>query len=174
MTQLLQRSGVALCALALAACISAGSDSGRSTEPRRVSVSLIGYGSSPFRIVSESHTRRVDLYSSVSASPSTKVQTDDVVVALVEHLEELGFESYSHRGKAPDQVTHAFTHGFEVLDEGASAWWPLTAAAGPTELKNFNTAVRDFLDLYNLTASYQRVDNEVGSDYFQRKRPGAR
>lgn len=163
-----------MCALALAACTSAGSNSGRSTGPRSVSVSLVGYGPSPFRILSESHTKRVDQYSSVSSSPSTKVQTDEVVVALVEHLEELGFESYSLPGMAPDPDTHGFNRAVEVVDEGAGAWWPLTAAAGPTEVKNFNTAVRDFLDLYNLTAGYQSVENEFGSGYFQHKKPGAR
>ena len=150
------------------ACASTGGSS--ASEPRSIAVSLHGVGTAPFELVSESHTRPVDLYSTERAVPSTKVLEDDVMAALVEHLDELGFDGYARAGTAPDDGGTAFAKAIEVQEEGGSAWWALTPAASRDEIVAFGTAMKDFLDLYNLTQGWQSVDNEVGSDYFDRKK----
>ena len=168
-----KRYAFALVPLVLAACSSTG-NSGGSGETRAVSVTLLGYGSDPFQLVSDSHTSRVDLYSTETRNPSTKVQDDDVMIAMVEHLDELGFNDFARPGSAPADGGRAFSRAIQVDVEGTRAWWPLTAGAGQSEIRNFNTAIRDFLALYNLTAGYQSVQNELGGDFFDQKRPGSR
>jgi hypothetical protein len=161
----------ALAGLLLAAacgCSSTGSseDAG---PPRSIAVSLIGYGPAPFELVSESHTSRVELYSEERPNASTKVQLDEVMDALIDHLDELGFDGYARPGTAPQDGGKAFAKAIQVEEEGRQAWWPLQPTAGKTELKSFNTAVRDFLEIYNLTQGWQSVDNTLGGEYFDQQ-----
>lgn len=158
-----------LAALA-AACGSTGSN-GSSGEKHPIAVELMGYGPEPFVLVSESHTSRVDLYSHERESASTKVLEDEVMQALVEHLDELGFDGYSRPGTAPEVGGgSAIAKAIQVDENGLRAWWPLSQSAGASELKSFNTAVRDFLDLYNIAQGWQSVDNTLGGDYFDQKK----
>jgi hypothetical protein len=153
-------------------CSSAGSGD-EAGPPRSIAVSLIGYGPAPFELVSESHTSRVELYSQERQSASTKVLADEVMGALVEHLDELGFDGYARPGTAPaGGGGTAFAKAIEVEEEGREAWWPLQPTAGKTELKSFNTAVRDFLEIYNLTQGWQSVDNTLGGEYFDQQKKG--
>lgn len=153
------------------ACGSTGTEDD-SGPARAIAVDLVGYGPAPFQLVSESHTSRVDLYSQERDSASTKVLNDEVMGALVEHLDELGFDSYARPGSAPVEGGGAFAKAIQVEEGGKRAWWPLAASAGADELKSFNTAVRDFLDLYNIAQGWQSVDNSLGGDYFDRKKKG--
>jgi hypothetical protein len=67
--------------------------------------------------------------------------------ALVEHLDELGFDGYSRPGTAPaGGGGSAFAKAIEVEEEGEARLVALQPTAGETELKSFNTAVRDFLE----------------------------
>ncbi|MEM7308062.1 MAG: hypothetical protein AAF682_15390 [Planctomycetota bacterium] len=162
---------VALSVLA-AGCSSTGGGSGGSGESRSLSVSLIGYGSAPFTLVSESNTSRVELYSAKRTDASTKVQTDEVMIALYEHLEDLGYEGYANPGSAPREGSGAlgFNRAIEVVHEGQSSWWPLRADSGADERTAFATALKDFLDIYNLTHGFQSVTNEGGDGLFDQKK----
>jgi len=152
-------------------CSSAGSGD-KAGPPRSIAVSLIGYGPAPFELVSASRTSPVELYSEERPSASTKVQVDEVMEALIEHLDELGFDGYARPGTAPQDGGQAFAKAIQVEEEGRQAWWPLQPTAGKAELKSFNTAVRDFLQLYNQTQGWQSVDNTLGGEYFDRQKKG--
>ena len=158
-------------ACALAACSSAGARAA-DAPPRAIAVSLHGVGAAPFELVSAGHTRPVDLYSEERSTASTKVQEDAVMAALVEHLDDLGFDRYAHAGTAPrgPDAGGAFAKAIEVQDGAASAWWALTPAAGKDEIAAFGSAMSAFLQLYNLTQGWQSVDNESGSEYFDRRK----
>jgi len=163
------RALLPLCAALAGACGSTGAD-GSSSHPREIAVGLVGYGSSPFQLVSESHTSRVELYSNERKDASTKVLNDEVMQALVDHLDELGFDGYAHPGSAPSQTGGAIAKAIEVDEAGQRHWWALTAGASADELKSFNLAVRDFLGLYNIAQGWQSVDNSLGGDYFDQKK----
>lgn len=152
------------------ACGSTGSKDS-SGPAQQISVELVGYGPSPFVLVSESHTSRVELYSEERDTASTKVLDDEVMAALVEHLDELGFAGYSRPGTAPAMGGgSAIAKAIQIENGDRHAWWPLSATAGASELKNFNTAVRDFLSLYNIAQGWQSVDNSLGGEYFDQKK----
>ena len=163
--------GLALCTALVGGCASSGS--GGSSEPRPIAVSLNGYAAAPFQLVSESHTSRVDLYSAELDTASTKVLNDEVMIALVEHLEDLGFREYARPGHAPQADPRSnLSKSIQVVENGRSSWWPLTQSADVKELKGFQTAMQDFLQLYNVAQSWQSVDNTLGGDYFDRKKAG--
>jgi len=159
-----------LVATLCAACASSGGGSGG--PPRPIAISLVGYGAAPFELVSESHTSRVDLYSAELPTAATKVVNDEVMVALLEHLEELGYRGYSRPGQAPEANGKALVKSIQVDENGAKTWWPLVETASVQELKAFQTAMRDFIDLYNISQSWQSVDNTLGGEYFDRKKAG--
>ena len=158
-----------LCAALVPACGSTGSQSSSGGQ-RSISVELLGYGSAPFILVSESHTSRVELYSEERDNASTKVLEDEVMQALVEHLDELGFDGFSRPGTAVAGGGSAISKAIQVEEGDQRAWWPLSPSAGESELKNFNTAVRDFLSLYNIAQGWQSVDNSLGGEYFDQKK----
>ena len=163
------RALLPLCAALLAACGSTGADE-TSAQPRPIAVALIGYGPSPFLLVSESHTSRVELYSNERKDASTKVLNDEVMQALVEHLDELGFDGYARPGSAPSHAGGAVSKALEVEESGQRHWWAVTAGADADELKSFNLAVRDFLGLFNIAQGWQSVDNSLGGEYFDQKK----
>jgi hypothetical protein len=160
-----------LVATLCAACASSGNGA-KSGPPRPIAVSLIGYGPAPFELVSESHTPAVKLYSKEHSTASTKVLNDEAMVGLVRHLEELGYRRYSRPGSAPPSGGRAFTKALQVDENGAISWWPIGESASVAELKAFQTAMHDFIDLYNIAQSWQSVDNTLGGDYFDRKKAG--
>ena len=166
----------------LGACAGSGTSSGRTdalggtspSEERAVRVSLIGYGRPSFVLVSNSHTSRVELYSDERGAPSRKVQTDEVMGALVAHLDDLGLAEFATAGRAPRADDTRFLWAFEIEDEGQRRWWPLGGATPADEQRAFAAARADFIDLFNLTQAFQSVDNEIGADYFDVKNREAR
>lgn len=164
----------------LGACASGGTSLGgtdaaaASSEERAVRVSLIGYGRPSFVLVSNSHTSRVELYSDERGAPSRKVQTDAVMGALVDHLDDLGMAEFATPGRAPRADDSRFLWAFEVEDGDVRRWWPLGSATPVDEQRAFAAARSDFIDLFNLTQAFQSVDNEVGSDYFDVRNREAR
>jgi hypothetical protein len=155
------------------ACSSGGARTDEGGPVEKISVSLVGYGPAPFTLVSESHTSRVELYSNERSDAGAKVLGDEVMRALVDHLEELGLDDHGEPGAAPAASGGAaVVKAFNVEDDGERSYWPLTPAAGKAELEDFSTAVKDFLGLYNVTQGWQSVDNTLGGDYFDRKKAG--
>jgi len=163
-------AGLALGTALAGGCASSGPS--ELSEPRPIAVSLVGYAADPFELVSDSHTPAVELYSSEHSTASTKVLTDVELVALVEHLESLGYRKYSRPGRAPASGGRAFAKAIQVDENGDVSWWPLVEGASVAELKAFQTAVQDFLQLYNIAQSWQSIDNTLGGRYFDRKKAG--
>lgn len=147
-------------------CASSGGDG--SGGPTSLRVSLIGYGSNSFELVSTSHTGRLEFYSQERGDASTKVQADEVMQALVERLEDLGFEDYAHEGGAPDPEGGGgvVRRAIEIERNGIRSWWALAARSSGDEKVAFSTAMRDFLKLFNATQGFQSVTNEEGGEYF--------
>lgn len=157
-----------LLSLLAVSCASPGS----ATGPRagdgsnyRVTVRLYD-ASSRLELVGESHTDRVELYSSSRTSADTKVQSDDVMGALVEQLGDLGFRRFGRDGRAPSAGGRVYTRAIEIDDDGAIGHWAVGPGSADDERIQFNRCLSDFVQLYNLTASFQVIDNNDGKDLF--------
>ena len=156
-----------LLASAAGACAAPG-PSTPDGQGRALRVSLLT-GSGNFELVSTAHTSRVDLYSAQRDAASSKVQTDEVMEALVEHLGDLGYRAHARPGSAPKPGGSVATV-IEVQEEGKSSWWGVGAGTPVSERKDFLAVQSDFLNLYNMTQGYQSITNEIGGDFFESRK----
>lgn len=163
-----------LCAAALfAACSGAGTraDAGKGA---RLRVTMRDYGlAQVFELASESHTDRLAYYSSVRSSASRKVQTDDVMELLVDQLDSDGFERYAQPGRAPSSGGAALSRALEIEAGDVTSHWVIGSGSPVAERKAFNECLETFLGLYNVSASYQTVENPHGHEFFEHAPPEA-
>ena len=84
------------------ACASPNSSSALQdmSTPARVTFRDYRQGTS-FVLVNDAHTDRVELYSKISAEPSTKVASNEVMDALLDFLKTTGFEGQARPGVLP-------------------------------------------------------------------------
>jgi hypothetical protein len=150
----------------LAACASSGGGGGGRAQRLRVTLRDYTQGAR-FELVSESHTDRVTYYSQARSDAARKVQTDEVMRALVREIDGKGFGNHSQEGPAPSQGGRALSRSIEVERDGAVEHWPIGNGSQVDERQAFHVCVDEFLQLYNISASFQAVENPVGRDYFE-------
>jgi hypothetical protein len=124
-----------------------------------VRVLVLSYRSQQrFELVNESHTDRVELYSEKRASAATKVQTDEVLDALLEHMREQGFFRFAEESPAPQAGGASITRAIEL--ESPEGTWSFVVGPGSPEEQRlaFDRCFAAFLDLYNATYQLQSVD----------------
>ena len=161
------RCALLLCGLFLAAC--AGADARDEEDGERLRVLVQDYGTGQhFELASETHTNRVEYYSELRAEASRKIQTDEVMALLVEELDRSGFERYAQSGRAPTKGGEAVTRSIEIEDGDETQHWLIGNGSSLEERKAFNDCLTQFLDLYNISASFQSVANPKGHEFFER------
>ncbi len=167
----LQRSLLALLALVLGAVSCASGSSSRPPAPdglaRRVTLYDYAVGRH-FELVGESHTARVEYYSQKRSDAARKVQTDEVMAALLEKLGDEGFVRFAQAGRAPSQGGQLITRALEVQSDDGVRHWAVGKGSNPEERIAFNACMSPFLELYNLSQSFQAIENSEGSEYFDK------
>ncbi len=118
-------------------------------------------------LVNQSHTAPADLYSSLQTSAARKVQTDEVIEALYEHMRGQGFETHSKPGDSPAQSDGAIVAGMEVEDARGSRHWMAFKGQDAKEKAALMECAKAFVDTYNLTYALQSVDVPPGQDPFK-------
>lgn len=153
--------------LGSAACSSPGS--GRARGTHKVLVTLRDYRAAlPLELASETHTDRVSYYSHERHDAARKVQTDPVMAALVDELDERGFESHAAPGTAPTQVRADVVRWALAIEiDGQAQHWLVGPGTQADEWKAFQGCRDAFVQLYNVTVSYQSVQNASGGGLFQ-------
>lgn len=118
-------------------------------------------------LVNQSHTDRLEFYSEVRQSASTKVQNDEIVAALVEFfVDEEDFEDYAIQGSAPAGAIGQATQSLE-LEVDAQRRHMLWGVDRPAAERDCFTACRDALMyIWNDTYAAQAVENERGEAVF--------
>lgn len=157
----------------LVACASSGARSGEA--PGQYLVTLRNFKSGErFELASESHTDRVSYYSETRADAARKIQADKVMEALVEELDKQGFEAKAQPGKAPGVVSgDVIRWGLEVQRGEERRHWLVGTGSQPADWQSFQKCRDTFLQLYNITVSYQTVQNQNGHQFFQDAPQGA-
>ena len=122
-----------------------------------------------FELASESHTDRVTYYSELRSEAARKIQTDEVMALLVEEIENDGFERYAQEGRAPSRGGEAVTRAIEIENGDRTEHWLIGNGSSVEERKAFNECLTEFLEMYNISASFQSVANPVGHEYFDRE-----
>lgn len=164
--------GLALAASALAACASSGSAA--QGDEGALLVSLHDYRQNRvFELASESHTSRVDYYSQSRKDAARKIQSDEVMGALLGELERQGLKDHEAAGPAPSAGGGVLEYGLEVERAGASGHWLIGKGTVPEEAIAFHECAKTFFELYNVTLSLQSVENPEGKALFDRSRQDA-
>lgn len=132
------------------------------------------------QLVNESHSDPHRLYSQkVSVEEaSTKVQSDEVMDALVERLREHGFFDRAQVGPAPPMSSSSYSQAFEVEGPDGVKHWKVLDKSSEKDRRDFLLCAKDFVDLYNETIQMQAVDHAPdwkgdGKQYAPPRRPGS-
>jgi hypothetical protein len=155
--------------LATLGLLLAGCASTSSTDPDlTLRVTLKDYmGGNRFELVSQSQDERVAYYSQVRGSADRKFQTHEVMDALVNELERQGFTDFSQAGGAPSQGGAVITRALEIQKGDEVQHWVVGQGSEQDERAQFLGCVDTFVQLYNLTQSFQAIRNEKGSELFE-------
>jgi len=164
-----------LLGLAALGCSSAGSKSSDSAGAA-VLVTLRNFRSGErFELASESHTDRLAYYSDARGEAQRKVQSDEIMSAFVDELERQGYADHAQAGRAPSlEGSDVVRWGIEVEDGEQRTHWLVGTSSPPNDWNAFQKCRDTFLQLYNITVSFQAVQNkEAGKKYFdaQQTRP---
>jgi hypothetical protein len=162
----------ALAALALvaAACTSGGGGRGAPSAGEPVRVAFVDYRTGErMELVNESHTGRLEQYSEVRSDASRKVQTDDVMQGLVEHLVDQGWARFAQPGPAPAGVGAGDTivTAMELERDGELEHIAGRKGMPPDDKQRMLQLVAAFVDTYNATYSLQAVESKPGELPFE-------
>lgn len=172
----------ALLLLLLAACKSdaggkspdgtAGSDPSEESDepsfvgpPSRVTWTLYKTGQQ-ITLVNETHTDPLDYYSDARQSSSTKIQTDEIVAALIEFFGREGFDRYASPGAAPAAAIGQTSQSLEVEVEGQRRHVLWGVDRPEKERDSFVTCRDGLMEIWNATYAAQSVENERGEAVF--------
>ena len=171
----LPRTLASLSCWLLAACSGTGAARDEGGEGSAVLVALRDFRSGEsFELASESHTDRLTYYSGARSEAARKIQTDEIMSAFVSELERLGFDDHAQPGRAPSIASNdVIRWGIEVHDGAQSTHWLIGTGSAPADWSDFQKCRDTFLQLYNITVSYQAVKNESGKQYFDDKKSTA-
>jgi hypothetical protein len=161
----IQRLGCLLVSGFLTACASSGASGVGASE---VLVRLHDFRTRErFELASESHTDRVKYYSDGRHDAARKVQTDEIMSAFVGELERQGYTDRARAGRAPAIGSgDVIRWGLEVERGPNQSHWLVGTGSQPADWQAFQKCRDTFLQLYNITVSYQAVQNDSGGSYF--------
>ncbi len=167
--------GLILIAAALCACgasARSGASSAQRSKPdvtgKPMRIAFRDYRSGQdLELVNQSHSAPEKLYSSVRSSAVRKVQTDEVIEALYDHLKQQGFESHAKRGEFPTASDGVIVAGMEIEDKNGTRHWMAYKGQDAKEKAHLLECAKAFVDTYNLTYALQTVDLAPGQDPFR-------
>lgn len=117
-------------------------------------------------LVNEAHTDRLEQYSEGREDANRKVQSDEIVAALVEHMRSGKYAAFWQPGPAPTAPDGSSMWSLEIEDQ--SGTFSLVEHTGlALEDKRARRELRQaFIDTYNLTYSLQAVKVKEGESPF--------
>lgn len=161
----LQLPFLALLLAVASACAGSGARSGDGDE---LLVTLHNFKTGErFELASESHTDRVAYYSDERHDAARKVQTDEIMSAFVGELARQGMAEHAQPGRAPAAAgSDVIRWGLEVEDGDERRHWLVGTGSPAEDWQAFQRCRDTFLQLYNITVSFQAVENPNGKQYF--------
>jgi hypothetical protein len=154
--------------LLLAAGAAGCGSTGKPARADKARVTLHDYRNGQrFELVGESHTDRVTYYSEVRTDAARKIQTDDAMAALLEHMDGKGLARYLKEGRAPRSAHQQLARAFEIERDGLTYHWAVGQRSSADERLAFNECVQPFLQLYNISTGFQTVENPRGPALFE-------
>jgi hypothetical protein len=168
---MLRTTLLAACATVLAACAGAPKAADPSSgEPQRIALVLYR-NPRVLELVSEAHTARLAQYSEVRESAGRKVQSNELMEALVEAFRERGFASLARNGPAPRTAGPDAYWALEVEDDAGVAHAILSKSLSQADVRTCLELKNAFLEVYNATYGLQAVEVKEGESPFKTPEP---
>jgi hypothetical protein len=114
--------------------------------------------------------RRAAYYSTTRRDAATKVTTDEVMDALLDHFDQEGFGSAALAGPAPPGDA-AVSQSLEVVVDGQARHMLGRRGMALEPARTFRTCREAFVALYNQTYQLQSVETRPGEPVFQSPAP---
>lgn len=136
----------------------------RAVTGHPVRVTFLAYGSGQvFELVNESHTNPHEYYSKKIPADQAyrKIQSDEVVEALMSRLKEQGVLKLAVAGAAPKYARGTKAQSFEIETGNGVTNWTVTEASPVDVLKPFVQAKNEFIQLWSATSQMQAVEGAV-------------
>jgi hypothetical protein len=163
----------------LGACGSSGSSGSGSSDKRPektgqpMRVLFVQYTpSQKFELVNDSHSNRVEMYSSAKKVEEAyaKVTTDEVLREVIAMLDDNGFAKRAVPGSAPPTSDGSTSRVFEIERDGKTSFWAVGRGANADEVKRFNDSMSGFLAIYTNTYGLQAVEGTPTWDATSKKK----
>ncbi|MBI5364036.1 MAG: hypothetical protein HZA53_12705 [Planctomycetes bacterium] len=129
-----------------------------------VRVTFLAYGSGQvFELVNESHTNPHEYYSKKIPADQAyrKIQSDEVVEALMGRLKDQGILKAAVAGAAPKYAKGTRAQSFEIETGSGVEHWTVTENTPVDVLKPFVQAKNEFIQLWSATSQMQAVEGAV-------------
>lgn len=135
----------------------------RQTTGKPVRITFLAYGSGQtFELVNESHTNPHEYYSKKIAIEAAfrKIQSDEVVGAMLDRLKQLGLGQSAMAGAAPKFARGTKAQSFEIETGAGITNWTITERTPVEALKPFVQAKQEFIQVWTATAQMQAVEGD--------------
>jgi hypothetical protein len=145
----------------LTSCLGPGGSEGLSA---RITLRQSGdAGPAVFELRSESHTDRIDFYSTARDGASVKIMRDDLMAALLEGFEQAGYRNFAAPGKGPRDLAGGVRKVIEVERDGSVTHLSTALTSPPDRLGLMAELTLAFFGAYNSIKSYQTIESDDGT-----------
>jgi len=160
-----------LCALSFAglalSCSSSGAaggaDEAGGAKGEPLQLIFVEYKSGArMELVNESHTSKLEQYSQVRTDASRKVQSDEMISALVDYLEDNGFRKLAVPGDPPYLTGGQFYWTLQLVEPDGQAYVAEGRTTSPADKQRLRVFSQAFLSTYNYTQGWQAVEVKPG------------
>jgi len=128
-------------------------------------------GGKVMTIINESHTDRVEFYSTERDDASTKVASDELMAALLERIDEVDFGQFAQAGSAPASSSQ-WSQSIEVQTIVGSSHILVRKGIPADKAAAFRDTREAFLAIYNNIFGAQSVKLKPGSTGFEQSPAG--
>jgi len=164
-----------LCALAFAGLACQSNAPAGEAKPSPNGPLRVGYtdyrSDQVLELVNESHTGRVEQYSKVGESANRKVQSDEIMDALIEHLDEQGFAKLAQPGHSPTKGDGRWLWSIEIERARGPSFVAVPPGLTAAEIKPYIAIKAAFVETYNATYGLQAVKVKAGETPFKAPEP---
>jgi hypothetical protein len=149
-----------LAACAAAALASCAGTSGPDRVAARITLrQFAGAGAADLELRSESHTDRVEYYSTARDGAAVKIMRDDLMEALLQGFDESGYADFARPGPGPTSGGSGVRKVVEVERDGVVTHVTSSTGAPPAQVELVAQLSTGFFAAYNAIRSYQTIDD---------------
>jgi hypothetical protein len=123
-------------------------------------------GGKMMTIINQSHTDRVEFYSTERNDASTKIASDEIMGALLDRIDKVNFQEFARKGSAP-ATSSDWSQAIEIQTTQGSSYMLVRSGISADEAAAFRKTRDAFLAIYNNIFGAQAVKLKPGESRFE-------